>query len=71
MDLILWRHAQAEDLPLDDEVLLAQRAAAGFVGLGHVLAVDQQLAGGGRFDHPILVMRFAHPPPPQSLLAHE
>lgn len=27
MDLILWRHAQAEDLPLDDEVLLAQRAA--------------------------------------------
>ena len=27
MDLILWRHAQAEDLPLDDEILLAQRAA--------------------------------------------
>lgn len=27
MDLILWRHAQAEDLPLDDEKVLAQRAA--------------------------------------------
>lgn len=27
MDLILWRHAQAEDLPLDDEQVLAQRAA--------------------------------------------
>lgn len=27
MDLILWRHAQAEDLPLDDETLLAQKAA--------------------------------------------